>query len=1075
MSLVVYKSSAGSGKTFTLVKEYLKLVIENPDNYKHILAITFTNKAANEMKSRILTSLATLAGNSKGNDSLLVLLAAELKNALPVDDSSLQQRASLALVNILHGYSGFAVSTIDSFVNKLVRNFARELKLPVNFDLELDENKLITKSIELLLDKVGTDTDLTHTLVQFVESKMEDEKSWDIERELRTFTKILLKENSVNALHHIRQLEAGTYIKISKQLAILIHDAEDVMSRPGIEAMQLIQSANLSAGDFAYGNSGIFSFFKRIAIKDFSRAIHTSNQNIVKMLNTGKWTSGKCEQPAIVAIENIQDQLSAKLDIIVQNAGQLLPKYNLFTLIHQNIYPTAVLSEIEKVMGEFRENENIVHISEFNKRIADIVGSEPVPFIYERIGEKYHHFLVDEFQDTSLLQWQNLLPLFENSLAGNYFNMIVGDGKQAIYRWRNGEVEQFAALPKIYNRPDNVLSQQRETLLGQHFDEKFLTTNYRSRKEIVEFNNEFFEVAAQQLSENLQKIYHNQKQQVNPEAIGGLVHIEFLEVREPDSETFEHLELERIRAIVEDLQTTFNLNEISILTRTNGNASLIARHLIDNNISVVTNEALLLSSSHEVRFIISLLRFLNDPAEPTVIAEILLFLIEKTNRPSFVLHELLNGCSEIYPHRQGTNSLEFIIRRQLHFEFDRVQLQNCSLYEMVEKIVRNFELNETEDNPFIRFFRDAILEFNSKNDENSDDFLTYWDEIGKDKSIVIPEETEAVRVMTIHKAKGLQFPVVIYPFANGNDKLGLNEFWIEPELEELPLLKTALVKATKTLEETKFASLRQKETEKSFLDLLNVLYVAMTRPVERMYVLLHDKHNAAGKWNNAKAFNDVADLFHNYLQQKELWEKQKPIYTFGHTGDRISNEKSTLKKTDDQWQEIKLEKGNWQQTAVVRIKTVENPDIETTDNNRNRGIMIHYILAKIKTHDDIPDALDEAIVEGMLPVASKYQLISELNQILSSPAILSFYDRKKKIFTEKEIILKNGQTLRPDRIVIDTGETAVIDYKTGKKDANHKNQVEAYALALHEMDYTNIKKYLVYIALDEHKVEVISW
>ena len=1094
MSLAVYKSSAGSGKTFTLVKEYIKLVIDNPDNYKHILAITFTNKAANEMKSRILAYLSGMAyGKDDKHQKMVALLESEIHDILKLDAVTTSERARQALSNILHGYSNFAVSTIDKFILLLVRSFTRELKLPTNFDVELDENTLIRKSIELLLGKVGFDENLTRTLVQFVESKIEDEKSWDIEKELKAFAKILLRESSVDAIEEIKKLETSDYIKISKQLTGLIKAHEETLIKPGVEAMELFRQNNIAQGDTAYGSGGIYLFFKRFAEKDFSKP--EPNSNIVKMLEKGNWASGKCDSSKKMILESLIPQLTILLETASSQAETLVPEYNLYRLIHQNIYPTAVFGEIEKVMGEFRENENMVHISEFNKRIASIVNSEPIPFIYERIGEKYRHYMVDEFQDTSLLQWQNLLPLYENSLSNNNFNMIVGDGKQAIYRWRSGEVEQFAALPKIYNKPEGTIADLREQALINHYHEKSLNRNYRTRKEVVEFNNAFFEQASQNLPERLQKIYcasnpgnpeqemKFQKQEVDADDIGGSVNVEFLKLKHIENqkdlsnEEALELELDRIRSIIEEdlLASSFRLNEITILTRTNKDAGNVARYLIERGISVVTNEALQLSANSNVHFVINLMRFLNDPVNSTVIADILIFLLEKTNRASNEIHDLILTTKEIHPGKSGTRPLENIIQDVFGFPFKTTEINALNLYETAEKLVRLFKLNTSGSDPFIRFFMDTILEFTSKNEESIADFLEYWDEKGCYNSIVIPEETDAVKVMTIHKAKGLEFPVVIYPFANGNDRIGVNEFWIEPEISAIPQLKTALVKATKALDTTKFAHVRQEEIEKSFLDLLNVLYVAMTRPAERMYVILHDKADAGGAWKYANNFLDVADLFHQFLQNNDLWQNEQGVYNFGYEGRRILKQKEESKKVASMYYSIKLNKGNWRSKAALSFASSKNWDADSVEKMKDRGILIHNIMAGIKTEADVESAITRAIIEGQIQENEKAKLLADISKIISSPEIIPFFDQNKKIINEKEIILANGQILRPDRIVIDTGETAVIDYKTGKHDDKHKDQVETYAKALSEMGYTNLKKHLIYLDIEKHTAEVVNW
>lgn len=1069
MSLTVYKSSAGSGKTFTLVREYIGIVINNPSDFRHVLAITFTNKAANEMKTRILTYLSGMAyGPQKGEEKMLEVLETELKQRAGLDEGQLRQRAETTLQNILHGYSNFAVSTIDSFVHRLVRHFARELELPLNFDVEMDQDKLITKSIEMLLSKVGSDPGLTKTLVKFVESKMDDERSWDVERELRDITKVMMQESSVDAVQHIKEMDAADYLEISRRLSQLISRQENGLVQIGKDALQMIKSRGIEPQDFYYGSTTIYGFFRKLSLKDFKDP--KPKKRMATMLETGNWTSKKCSAAAASAIEELKPALTGRVEKVLE----MIPVLNLYRLIYQNIYPIAVMSEIGQVMQEFRDQENIVHISEFNKRISAIVGAEPVPFIYERTGEKYHHFLVDEFQDTSVLQWQNLLPLFENSLAANHFNMIVGDGKQAIYRWRNGEVEQFAALPRIHNRPDDPLAAMREQLLVQHFDERFLKQNYRSTREVVEFNNDFFAFASGRLPAHLKPIYHELSQEVDPERTGGRVEVEFLNLEglTGDEKLKPELDniLNRVRGFHEN--ENYRLNEITVLTRTNDHASHVARHLIENGINIVTSEALVLSASPDVRFLVDNLRYLNEPGDPAVVADMLVFLLQHQSLPVSRLHDLLLQCEEIHPGKPGTKPLAAIIHENFGIGSGWQYLRQYNLYEMIALLVEKFNLNPDGNHPFIRFFMDTMLDFSSKNEENITDFLEYWEETGKKKSIVIPEETDAVRVMTIHKAKGLQFPVVIYPFASGNNKLGKDEVWIEPGIDELPELQMALVKTTRQLGETKFEHVLAQEEHKSFLDHLNVLYVAMTRPKERLVVLLHDKHNNKGEWNEGKTFPDAADLFYNFLQSRDLWNDESPEYIFGFEGKRRkSYEPAKLVKVD----EIPYKKGNWRSEAALRFRARKSWDPESTEQSRDYGIMLHSILASVKSKEDVKAAVHEAVAEGTLDAAQKSEVEYEVIQMINSPELARFFDLRKRIFTEKEIILNDGTLLRPDRIVMDDHETSVIDYKTGGRHDNHRKQVDEYAGALAGMGYPNIRKYLVYLKAEKNNVEVVTW
>jgi ATP-dependent helicase/nuclease subunit A len=1072
MSLTVYKSSAGSGKTYTLVLEYLALVIVNPDSYRNILAITFTNKAANEMKSRIVEALTQIVYPKGEQVSPTEELIDKIAEKTGLDKTQISLSAKKSLANILHGYSNFAVSTIDSFVHGLVRNFARELKLPVNFDVEVDQDKLIDKTIDLLLSKVGVDNQITQVLVKFIAGKMDDEKSWNIERELRDFAGILLKESSMEPIGQLRNLQLNDFKVISNKINENLNLLKQEMMQPAIKAIDFFSQHSIEPQHLFQGKNGAFSYFSRIAGGDFSK--YQPNTHVTKLLSEQNWTSGKCPAEVQKIIESNKQELHNLLEHQVALMQEKMKIYLLLVLIRQNIYSTALLNEFENVMEEFRNNENIVHISEFNKRIAEVLSNNPIPFIYERIGEKYKNLLVDEFQDTSALQWHNLLPLMENSLATNQFNMIVGDGKQAIYRWRSGEVEQFAALPKIKGLPDDALMKQRQQLFQSHYVEKSLNKNYRSAGEIVAFNNKFFDFAAQNISGDLKKIYDGQKQQFREDKTGGRVHIEFIPPDGQSGVDLEAKELERILEIVNDQANEFNLSEIAILTRSNANASAVARCLLENGITVVTDEALRLSASSDVNFIVDILRFTGQPDNKPVIAAILTYLLENSQNGLEKLHHYFDITLEINPKNTEAIPVEKIIHEHFGFQFNSLSLRALPLYEMIDRIIKTFGLGLGKNNPFITFFKDLVLKFTAGNITSTADFLEYWDESGYKSSIVIPEEAEAVKVMTIHKAKGLQFPVVIFPFANRKPDLAVKDTWIAPSLENIPELRAALVRNGKKLQDTNFFPVYEKEVQKSFLDNLNVLYVAMTRPSERLFVLLHDKHNAAGEWKLSDLFPDNADLLSQYLQHEGLWQKEQSVYFFGSTGKR--NQPKKIKPTESSPSGGYKAVFDFREYLSLRFSAPESRLQENQDDYRREGIVVHDILSAIRSKSEIPVALYQAVNNGLIEERKVKTYTNYLEKVLSHPELGFLFDTTKKIYNEKEILLSNGETLRPDRIVSDSRSTWLADYKTGKPAPHHRSQLNKYAEGLREAGYGEISKCLIYLDIENfEEIKFEKW
>ncbi len=762
-SFVVYKSSAGSGKTFTLVKEYLKIALVNPSNFRHILAITFTNKAANEMKERIISSLKEIADFEVFSDSIAVqYMLPDIIKETKVEKTKIVENAGIVLSKILHEYSDFAVNTIDSFVHRIIRSFAFDLHLPLNFEVELDADDLIENVIDILISKVGTDQELTKTLLNFTQAKTDQERSWNIEYDLQEIAAMLLKEEGQIHIEKLKKLSLNDFADIHKHVNKHVSEFEGILSKLGQEAMDLINSKRIPHQAFYRGNTGISKYFEYLATGRFDKI--QPNSYVQTTLGEDKWVAGKTSDEDIASINEIKDKLIhffQKIDEIIEREYE---RYVVLNEIRKNLYQIAVLNEIEKVMDEHKSENDILLISEFNKRISDIVLNESIPFIYERVGEKYHHFLVDEFQDTSILQWQNLLPLIDNSLAGGNFNMVVGDGKQAIYRWRSGEVEQFASLPNIYKRSDDPIQIQREQSLIRNYGKENLNHNFRSKKEIVDFNNSFFSEISDCLPEEYQQIYQDVKQDPIKGNDGGYIQIDFYD-KDTEEQDFDDFNLHKVKETINDLmEDGFRLKDIAILCRNNKNASLIAAELLENKINVISSESLLLVNSPTVRFLIALLYSLLNNKDKISQAEVVSYLI-KTNQLSGELPDNLKSFGIEKTKKEQSNEINFYEKlAESNFELNRFALLNLTLTDICEELIRIFKLNHVAD-PYLQFFLDAVIKLSSDKNQGVNELLEWWEEKRAKLSIVIPEGIDAVQVMTIHKAKGLQFPVVIYPFA----------------------------------------------------------------------------------------------------------------------------------------------------------------------------------------------------------------------------------------------------------------------------------------------------------------------
>ena len=1032
MSFTVYRSSAGSGKTFTLVKEYVKIILLEPGDFRHVLAITFTNKAANEMKERVLKALAEL---SKGERSTVPMIKETLVPLLVKETGlashEISMNAGRALEMILHNYADFAIGTIDSFSHKLIRTFAHDFGLPVNFNVELDADELISTAVDLLLDRVGDDKALTSLLVKFLETRMDEDKGWNIDLILTGFAKILLDEEGQSRIGRLKKLSLGSFQDISETLYARIRQFENNISEISREGSALLLTGSFSPADFFQGERGIWKYFANLSAGKMDKL--DPNSYVIATVEEDKWFSGKASTAARDAISAIKPGLQLIYEKIQKEIEQHKSDYCLRKLLAKTIYPLAVLNEIEKTLNDFKKQNNLVHISEFNSRIASIVLNEPVPFIYERLGEKFQHILIDEFQDTSALQWMNFIPLIENSLAGGFFNLVVGDGKQAIYRWRGGEVEQFNALPAIPGSDLNPIIKQREKILLRHFEQINLDQNFRSKSEIVDFNNRFFRtIASRVLTDGNENIFEGLEQQYNPQKTGGYISLEFLEKDEEELD-YHSKTLDRIHTIIlEAQQNKYSLRDMAILCRSNKNASAIARFLLMNGVEVVSAESLLICNSPKVRFLIAYLKFLFEPRNDIVIAEIRLFLKQ----------------SEIV----GDAKREYV----------RDEFTMLPVYDLCEELIRFYKLNTTAD-PYLQFFLNAVLRFTVKMSTGAVEFLDWWEKNKGKLSIIVPEELNAVRVMTIHKAKGLEFPLVILPFAQEARKNTKTYLWVDLEPDIAPGLETAILRSDKEMESTVYKNQFVDERQKSMLDLLNLLYVSMTRPEERLYILTKFPPQ------NQDEVSSLPGFFQLFLQQENVWVDGQSEYTFGvksdHAGKIVESETETI----TQHHAISVD---WRQKIEIRMRAPQMWDVENPVEKSQWGNRIHTMLSWITTARDIDFVLEKASLAGLIENKERENVEKILWSVIADPLLSRFFSDQVRVKMEPEILLPEGSFYRPDRVVFDNDRVTILDYKSGKPTAKHSDQLIRYAGYIEEMGYKNIHRTLVYLDPVVRVVEV---
>ncbi len=1049
--LRIYKSSAGSGKTYTLVKEYLRLALSEHASaspadlkYKRILAITFTNKAAAEMKSRILEALEGIVKA----ESKYGKLTTELCSATGKNEAQLKQSAEFTLQSMLHNYSDISVSTIDSFVHRIVRAFAHDLHLPMNFDVEMDEKKLLHDAVQMLLDRLNeADLQVTQAVLEFAEANIEDGKSWNIEFEIQKLGKELFVDEAIPYLEQLGLVDFNKMRGVKSALHEQAKYFEQKIFSEGKKSFQLILGNGLTAKDFYQGNKGVFGFFKQYAEEDFP-AKPEGNSFVIKCLVENDWGSKD------VLDESIKNELQKSYQRILQLWGTQGKEYHLVNLLLKNFYSFILLADLQKTLNELKQDNNILHIGDFQHKVFEIVKDQDAPVIYERIGDRYDNILIDEFQDTSIMQWRNLLPLIENSQFKNEDSLIVGDGKQAIYRFRGGEVEQFAALPKVYGSNENELLKQREIAVNNNGAKvECLKDNYRSRKEIIDFNNELYKTMLNLPELGNKEIYKDYYQEQTESKPGGFVGIEFLKPDKDNGKLLADVRCERVLEIIRNtLLRGYKYKDMAVLTRDNTTASIIASFLVQQGIRVISPESLLIHQSKKVKLLLATFNYFNRNDNHIARAEMLYYT------------QLLQGKSTAFEKFDFcAKSFEEDFCNRTEINFNSLEFSVGRLADLTQQLIHVFKLND--DDPFLQFFLDEVLIYSSRYGNSIDDFLTWWESVKHKKSIIYPESIDAVRIMTIHKSKGLQFPVVILADASAELKTQKKYFWIPLHKEYLPQINIGILPCIKQVELTEFAPLYKKEKDQSFLDMLNLLYVATTRPEHVLYILSEEPDNVLSENNS------VIALLVSFLQHTSKWDGFRH-YLFGDSDfqNQQSDKKSVEKRTA--YEKKPVQPSNLLVSSIkVRMKAgllwgnAVNGKIDA-------GNLLHETLKQVKYEGDETSVVEKMKAEGVVNETEKEELLSMVKQVVYHTEMNKYFKNGWHIANERPLLKASEKVKIPDRVVVENNEAILIDYKTGKERAEHKQQQKEYSKLLQETGLI-VKKAILFYTTENKVVEVV--
>ena len=1059
--LTVYKASAGSGKTFTLATEYIRLLVENPQSYRNILAVTFTNKATEEMKMRILSQLYGIWKQIPESNNYLK----NIQEKTGLAPNVISERAGLALNNLTHNYNYFRVETIDTFFQSVLRNMARELDLTTNLRIGLNDYQVEELAVDQLIEDLTTTDVMLQWILKYIMENISDDKSWNVIAQIKKFGQNIFKDyyKEVSITLEQKMGEAGFFENYTTCLRDLRKAAEEYMKEIGESFFDTLEGEGLSVDDLSSKQRGIASFFNKLRNGIFDPSIITTT--VANHLeNIEKWCP-KTNPRRDAVLQVVESSLIQILKCAVEAQKKQWKIFQSSNLTLRHLNQLRLLSSIEKKVRELNETENRFLLSDTQQLLHSLIDGSDSPFIFEKIGTQLQHVMIDEFQDTSTIQWQNFKVLLAETMSHeDGSNLIVGDVKQSIYRWRSGD---WRLLNGIENQFNSML-----------MEIKSLSTNYRSTRNVIDFNNTFFRHAAkveyQALEElecdereQLEKAYADVEQKVpDDKKDEGRVTIELLPNNEYQESVLKHT-VEYVRELID---AGVSQKDIAILVRYNNHIPLIAQYFLENlpEVSIVSDEAFRLEASSAVCLMIQALHLLLHPDDQLTKAAIV-----KTWLCTVQGKELTDDQFMI----AGNNLDEYLPEAYIgHFD----ELLTLPLYELAEKIYSIFQLHLLEgQGAYLCAFYDHLANYVNENTTDIQSFLTEWDE-NLSKKTIQSDETNGIRLISIHKSKGLEFDHVIIPYCDWTlEKYSDNIIWCKPNEAPFNDLPIAPIDYSPKMMGSIYEKEYLHEHLQNTVDNLNLLYVAFTRAAKSLYVV-----GKRGVKNSRSALIELClPLVAESMPEAQLDgmedNESAIVFEFGtyETSQpelpSQNNEKESsnpfLQKSEAISVSIRTydSKVNFRQSNRSR-DFIEGEDIDQQRRYIQAGSILHEIFSTIQTEKDIPEALQRLQFEGILydEEMTAERITSMLRKRLSDPRVASWFSPRWTLFNECTILsVEDGEVHehRPDRVMTDGDEWIVVDFKFGHHDPEYHTQVRRYMDLLSSMGHQNIKGYLWYV------------
>ena len=1077
--LTVYKASAGSGKTFTLAREYMTLVIANPYAYRTILAVTFTNKATEEMKLRILGQLYGIAHHLPESDQYLK----QIHEALPhLSESQIRKNAEAALRLLIHNYNYFHVQTIDTFFQSVLRNLARELDLTANLRIGLNDYQVEQQAVDELIESLEDTDKLLFWIMEYIKENIADDKGWNVIGQIKSFGEHIFrdyyKENADKLSE--RMAEDGFFEGFKEKMKNIKKKAKEQFDEIAASFFDALEEGGYSADDLSGKTRGIWSYFNKIKNGKYSDDDLVNLTFTKCMESPDNWVKKADAKNHTDLYQQVSSVLYPILQFSEQHRPTLVKMYKSADLTVKHLNQLRLLGSIDKKVRTMNQEANRFLLSDTQTLLHSLIQDSDSPFIFEKIGTQLNHVMIDEFQDTSTIQWKNFKVLLEETMSReDAGNLIVGDVKQSIYRWRSGDWRLLNNIESEFINPKKQL------------DIETLDTNYRSDRNVIDFNNAFFVEAAKQEYENLKEAMPEEAQQLlnayadveqkvpaskRPQ---GYVEIRLLKTQEDEDtadESTSKAKGERMMQLC--LETVDKLvargvptNKIAILVRNNQTIQDIAEYFMNHSdYEMVSDEAFRLDASQAVQTLVTALHYLMHPNDDIARATLLKYALTYLDS-----EELVNQLTS---------------NRQEYLE--------TPLLDLTERLFTEFRLGEVEDmkaqSAYVCAFYDKLNTFLADNSSDIEAFLQEWDANLHGKSIHC-DGTDGIRLLTIHKSKGLEYDHVIMPYCDWQLEKS-NTIWCTPQEEpynELPLVPVDF--SAGQMKQSIYEPDYHHEHLQNMVDNLNLLYVAFTRAGHNLYVF--------GKRATQNYRSNIIELSLDQVAEKlkkaqesispSAEDQEVPVEIHGlgtdsKTSDIVFTYGEPYIPKQKVVMEMKLNSNVFTLPSEMMeteiIVSSKMPEFKQSNKSRDlivgdeeeeqqkyyikMGTVLHSLFSTIRTHDDIDGALKQLELDGVLydENISKEKVREMIRKRLVSDKVSDWFSDRWEIFNECSIISINQGKMevhRPDRVMKDENETIVVDFKFGKPRQEYHDQVKGYMDLLSSMGHPNVKGYLWYV------------